>query len=330
MSFGYLGGTGNDNEDLPGCGQDQGHCCRGGFASGDGAVQAQLQASGTAEKVPPGYTEGGAKACLDCHDETATVPILRTRHAVKNDTRTPFANQECETCHGPSAAHSDKPLKFTTSMAFGPRSEHSMTEQSAVCLGCHQSESRIHWSGSIHASREVGCTSCHKVHARHDAVRDKRTQPEVCFDCHKTQRSQVSRPSHHPITEGKVSCSDCHNPHGSVGPHLMVRDSVNDTCYTCHMDKRGPFLRAHQPVTENCAICHNPHGTINSAMLKMRTPFLCQQCHEPTGHRGRVASLTAITGTSANTLGRGCVNCHTSIHGTNSAVDAAGERTFRQ
>ena len=58
---------------------------------------------------------------------------------------------------------------------------------------------------------------------------------------------QVSRPSRHPIPEGLVACSDCHNAHGSVGPKMMVRDNVNDTCYTCHMEKRGPFVRTHQP-----------------------------------------------------------------------------------
>jgi DmsE family decaheme c-type cytochrome len=164
----------------------------------------------------------------------------------------------------------------------------------------------------------------------HDKVRDKLTQADVCMECHKDKRAQLRRPSRHPVVEGKVACSDCHNAHGSSGPLLMVRDTVNDTCYTCHAEKRGPFLRAHQPVTEDCTICHNPHGTINAAMLKMRAPFLCQQCHEPTGHRGNVANTTTTAGFGANTLGRGCVNCHTNIHGTNNPTDDAGIRSFRR
>ena len=39
-------------------------------------------------------------------------------------------------------------------------------------------------------------------------------------------------------------------------------------------------------------------------LLKARQPFLCQQCHEPTSHRGNVASLTG-TSTGANTAGAG-------------------------
>ena len=95
---------------------------------------------------------------------------------------------------------------------------------------------------------------------------------------------------------------------------MMVRDNVNDTCYTCHMEKRGPFVRTHQPAQEDCSICHNPHGTTTPNLLKARQPFLCQQCHEPTSHRGNVGSLTG-TSTGANTLARGCLNCHTNIHG---------------
>jgi len=151
----------------------------------------------------------------------------------------------------------------------------------------------------------------------------------VCFTCHKDKRVEISRPSRHPIREGKVVCSDCHNPHGTAGPALLVRDSVNDTCYQCHMEKRGPFVRPHNPATEDCAICHNPHGTTNAFLLKARIPFLCQQCHEPTSHRGNIASRTA-TSTGANTLARGCENCHTNIHGTNNPANISNERTLRR
>jgi hypothetical protein len=37
-----------------------------------------------------------------------------------------------------------------------------------------------------------------------------------------------------------------------------------------------------------------------------------------------------VSGTNANLLARGCVNCHTNIHGTNNVVNSSGERSFRQ
>jgi DmsE family decaheme c-type cytochrome len=116
---------------------------------------------------------------------------------------------------------------------------------------------------------------------------------------------------------------------------MLVRDNVNDTCYTCHMEKRGPFVRTHQPVQENCAICHNPHGSVHDNLLKVRSPFLCQSCHEPTSHRGGVAGITGGSNSSTSsgigiTLARSCMNCHTNIHGTNNPRDTTNERTFRR
>jgi len=279
--------------------------------------------------------KGDAK-CTRCHDETDNSPVLaigKTRHGVTADGRTPT----CTSCHGDSETHMNKPEgvkeRPKPDRLFGKSSTTPLAVRNQACLTCHQGGTRIHWLGSTHASRELTCTSCHQVHAARDKVRDKLTQPEVCFTCHKEQRVQISRPSRHPILEGKVTCSDCHNPHGSAGPSLLVRDSVNDTCFTCHMEKRGPFVRNHQPVNENCAICHNPHGTTNANLLKVRPPFLCQECHEPTGHRGTIPGNVDGTGTTLNrtvVMARGCVNCHTNIHGTNNPVDATGERTFRR
>lgn len=270
--------------------------------------------------------------CTKCHDESEQKPVLamyKTRHGVKADSRTPG----CQTCHGASDAHVKNPAGTPTrpipDVVFGSKSKTSPQSQSDTCVSCHQSGKRIHWAGSAHQSRDVACTSCHEVHTHSDKVLTKTTQPEVCFTCHKEQRAQINKPSRHPIKEGKVACSDCHNPHGSAGPSLMVRDSVVDTCYTCHMEKRGPFVRSHQPVQEDCAICHNPHGTTTPNLLKTRPPFLCQQCHEPTSHRGAVASLTG-TSTGANTTARGCLNCHTQIHGTNNPANISNERTFRR
>lgn len=275
--------------------------------------------------------KGDAK-CTRCHDETEAYPVLaigKTKHGTVADKRTPT----CSSCHGESDTHINKPEgskeRPKPDRAFGKKSVTSPEEQNKTCLSCHQGGKRIHWSGSIHASRDATCSSCHQVHTAHDKVRDKRTQSEVCFVCHKEQRAQINRPSRHPIKEGKVACSDCHNPHGTAGEKLLVRDNVNDTCYTCHLEKRGPFVRSHQPVTEDCSICHNPHGTTTPNLLKSRPPFLCQQCHEPTSHRGGVASLTG-TSTGANTTARGCLNCHTNIHGTNNPANISNERTLRR
>jgi DmsE family decaheme c-type cytochrome len=194
--------------------------------------------------------------------------------------------------------------------------------QEQACTSCHKGGNRMFWSVSTHHNRGVTCTSCHDIHNNgHDKVRDKRTQTEVCFACHKNKRAEINRPSHHPIPEGKMACSDCHNPHGSAGPQQLVKDSVNDTCYQCHMEKRGPFVHSHAPVDDNCANCHNPHGTTTENLLKMRPPMLCHQCHTPHGSKALVLRPDS-TDTSGKsnvnyTQARGCLNCHTQVHGTN-------------
>ncbi len=285
---------------------------------------------------------GDAK-CTRCHDEGDDFPVLaigKTRHGTMADGRTP----SCTNCHGPSEAHlagaGASGQRPPPDVLFGGKQKSAADKVNGQCLACHAADAkRTHWAGSMHEARGVACTNCHQIHVAHDAVRDKLTQPEVCFACHKEQRTMINKPSRHPIPEGKVSCSDCHNPHGSTGPSLMKKDTINEVCYACHMEKRGPFVHSHEPVTENCANCHNPHGTTAENMLKARPPFLCQQCHTPhgpfvgqvigQGQAGTIAGQPpSITGTSAGKapinfmMARGCTNCHTQVHGSNNPSTA--------
>lgn len=294
------------------------------------------------KEAPKDLVLKGDAKCTACHDEADSPKLLsigKTRHGTTADSRTPT----CSSCHGDSKAHadhkgSDKPPK--PDRTFGKNTSTPPEVRNEACLTCHQRDTKRHnWQGSVHETNGLACTSCHQVHTGHDNVRDKRTQPEVCFTCHKEQRTQVNKPSHHPIPEGKVTCSDCHNSHGSVGPKLLVKKSVNATCYTCHAEKRGPFVHNHAPVTEDCGNCHNPHGTVANSLLKARPPFLCQQCHDTVSHIGNVPGVSSevvvanpasnnLNNSVGNTQGRACLNCHTEIHGSNSSANASKALRF--
>lgn len=341
----------------------------GGSAIGAGEPAATGQlGSADAEVATPARVNGAKKekiaavdlvlqgdaVCTRCHDEADDFPVLsiaQTKHGVSADKRTPT----CVSCHGESSQHLRVPkgqqgVRPLPDFPFGKKTINDVAKHNQACISCHQGDKLTLWLGSAHSRRDVACVQCHKLHTGNDKVLSRATVPEVCMNCHTEKRAQINRPSRHPILEGKVVCTDCHAAHGSAGPKLMVKDSVVQTCYTCHMEKRGPFLWSHLPATQDCSICHNPHGSTVPNLLKLRPPFLCQQCHEPTSHRGNVPSLAstpgvsspnaspAIPSTAGNAFGRGnqqpaqaraCLNCHNNIHGGNNPINATNPNSSR-
>jgi len=267
----------------------------------------------------------GARQCMSCHKEgkdPAAHEVFLTPMGISGAADSPFAegSHDCETCHGPSASHRKKQkdgtrlppqVSFADGTPVGPQNE--------ICMACHDDGHLIQWTGSMHDEEEVACVSCHEVHAARDPVLDKLAQQEKCFSCHPRTRADTFKASSHPLRFGEMTCTDCHDPHNGDNDSLLIRSTINDTCYTCHAEKRGPFLWEHAPVSEDCSLCHNPHGSNHAALLKQRSPLLCQQCHSVAGH-----PALAYTPESADNvfqqrflLGQSCSNCHSQVHGSN-------------
>jgi DmsE family decaheme c-type cytochrome len=251
----------------------------------------------------------GSKVCLGCH----TAVDEQFGHTLMGRLLKQ-GKLQCESCHGPASEHvrlgGGRGVGGIMSMeADDPRSTE---EKNAICLGCHERGARAYWEGSVHQTRGLACVNCHTIMKAVSRKYQLKTafEPDTCFQCHKDRRAQMFRSSHMPMREGKIVCTDCHNPHGSVTESLLKKDSINDVCYTCHAEKRGPFLFEHEPVRENCLNCHDPHGSVNEYSLKLSRPRLCMECH----------SLHE-TGSGPNDVhsnGRACQNCHTEVHGSNS------------
>ena len=318
-----------------------------GFGSAATAI-----AAGNAPADPAGnsaYAEQAAAAlkqdavCTRCHNENEVISALmiyQTKHGMHGDARTPT----CQGCHGESEKHrfGDPSVKGRAppDVVFkkGAFPLSGDRERAEKCLSCHSGGQRSKWEGAQHQTGGLACNDCHVVHLPADKLLSKKTQTDVCFSCHKEQRADSNKTSHHPIGEGKVICSDCHNPHGSTGPKLLRENTVTETCYLCHAEKRGPFLWEHQPATEACTNCHTPHGSNITPLLKSRAPFLCDECHNgPHNSQSAFAGVTAgiqgglttstPTGTkiinpSSSAAGRACMNCHVMVHGSNSPAGA--------
>ena len=268
----------------------------------------------------PGATYVGDKTCLDCHEDVVSA-FKNTAHGKIADFEV-IGKKGCESCHGPGSLHAEEG-DVSKILSF---KNLSPSEASSVCLKCHKQESELmDWWGSMHAKTGEGCTSCHEIHKKQAIVITHRSpaepqrasvskvslkapEPELCFKCHSDIQAQANYPSHHPVKERKMKCSDCHNVHSGVVNGLKTEERLNDLCFNCHSDKQGPFTFEHEPVVEDCTICHEPHGTVANNLLKVNEPFLCLQCHHvhfQINHHEDVAMTAALR----------CTQCHPQIHG---------------
>ncbi len=286
----------------------------------------------------PGATPVGSDTCTSCHADVAA----NFQHAF-------HAQQglDCEACHGPGSLHVQGGGDISKIISFSHR---SAADANGVCLSCHANDARVrNWITGPHASNKVRCIDCHQTHTysakagskteasldvasvdvmtpgrvaavenlvpETKAIMQPRWQAnDACLKCHESQRAQMSLPYHHPLREGKMSCADCHDPHGGAGGNNLRTANTNQLCLSCHAQYRGPFAYQHPPVTENCMTCHTAHGSPNTNLLTVSEPALCLQCHA--GHHNG-ASLP---------ISDRCTNCHGSIHGTDTPTPTGGSR----
>ena len=179
-------------------------------------------------------------------------------------------------------------------------------------------------------SIDMGCESCHGAGSKHvesggaaGTIINPEKSGETCFQCHLDTKAQFNLPYAHPVLNGKMSCSDCHDPHkGSAvrggGTSLAGK---NETCTECHTQQRGPFVFQHDATREGCVVCHSPHGSTNQKMLTERNSTLCLKCHFQ-DQLGTPANELRI-GSSAHSTGRmsrgtcWTAGCHEGVHGSN-------------
>ena len=237
----------------------------------------------------------GAAACFDCHDSFDGHRVSSDHHA------------DCESCHGPGERHT-----------LTARAADIRHPSSADCLACHDMghTALIGWTTSPHARADVLCSDCHDTHNReihnlravgpelYATLRHASSSTQLCASCHADVAASLNLPSHHPIREGMMDCTDCHSPHADGRLALGARTAA---CTGCHQEQAGPWIYDHAPVAEDCSYCHTPHGSSARFLLETTQPGACISCHT-------IAEAGAIHDPWA--FATRCTDCHSAVHGS--------------
>ena len=224
-------------------------------------------------------------------------------------------------------------MNTSRTLVAPPHIEGATFVGSTTCADCHE-EITQPFATAAHANLmakgpnaiEMGCESCHGAGSVHsdagggrDNIINPDRSPQICFDCHLDKRGEFNLPFHHPVPEGHMTCSDCHDPHEGPGVRGMGTTfaSADQTCVRCHTAQGGPFVFEHEAMREGCVTCHSVHGSVNNKLLTERNQTLCLKCHfqQQTGpgqlliggveHRSFVARGTCWS-----------AGCHEAVHGS--------------
>lgn len=298
--------------------------------------------SPAAQSPQPAYV--GSETCLGCHDKIEKAFNKTPHRKILKADSGHESWKGCESCHGPGSEHVEagggpkgiqtwkQPLRLTGKEA---------QEANRTCLSCHQDNNHLAtWNASAHNASTVACISCHDPHrsdhprllrqpwqpdpvavradAPPSAPRDFGMEPsELCLQCHKSYRAQAMMPSHHPLLEGKMACTSCHDVH-SLTNNAIRGITVNELCAKCHREKTGPFAFEHAPSTDSCASCHRVHGSVNDNLLTVPEPTLCLKCHR-SPHVGWSVQTSPNARLGRNMAYTRCSNCH-QAHGSDQSI----------
>jgi predicted CXXCH cytochrome family protein len=227
--------------------------------------------------------EESAAACLRCHNDTLTdAHWRRTSHA-----RAGVSCVACHQLHTPDRLLRDR--------------EKPAEEKSA--------DDKKKGIGSPPALKPTqSVRQWNNVAAPDPKAMLKADEATLCGSCHRKSVSEFRFNFHHPLPEGRMVCSDCHEVHPNRDQQKNLRTNKS-SCITCHADIAGPFAFEHEPVSDlsgdGCLTCHKPHGSNNPRMLSTFSRGMCNQCHSDKANN--------------HYPGRTCwqSGCHVAIHGSN-------------
>ena len=230
-------------------------------------------------------------ACMECHSDLLEFEYLHYP-----------AEDACDNCHEASgAAHpGDENPGFRL-----------MDEIPALCYYCHEEpmkQARLH-----HPVLYGNCLDCHAVHGSSEASLLRRSDPELCLNCHNrdyrtdsTRTRNIKRLvggrmiAHSAIEAG--GCMSCHLAHGSEIRDLLVdkypeKDYLPASteqfslCFLCHDtdlleaeetewgtgfrdgNRNLHWIHINGNKGRNCRMCHNIHGSTLPFLIEEKLGF---------------------------------------------------------
>lgn len=257
--------------------------------------------------------------CLICHDDLA--------EAAAGDVAVPHypVTDSCLTCHEVHAGSHPALLAAPKSELCGGchaqdelnLSHGDQITDSTDCSRCHQPHGSDHEhllrAAHVHAPFADGsCQVCHRP-ARDGRIRLRSRGEKLCTSCHGDLAAAPQEGgSVHAAMHGarrKAACLNCHDPHMSLQPGLILAPGVR-LCEKCHQETVGQALAetGHAPAADDCLSCHLPHTSDQERLLNEPPATLCLGCHDPADEDLIAAHLGADPGKLD------CTTCH-SPHG---------------
>ncbi len=238
-------------------------------------------------------------SCYKCHSTSGLTNIAQDSagyFAATQSGKAYFTSVQCESCHGPGAAHVATPDATETQPI-----PYFTSYDSTKGVGCGECHSGSHnpfyedWSSGAHRILEAPAIS----------------SGGTCLQCHegKTAGTRFGASNVYVEANGttamQLGCTTCHAPHGTTNTHelrepITVRDTTN-LCIRCHQRNATPSL-------SNTRGPHSPQGPT----------FLGTSGWQPAGFTWDTTSMTTHSNPAANPLL--CAGCHVATLAVNNGA----------
>lgn len=207
----------------------------------DFGLLGHFRASSITANVQRENKYAGSEACADCHDQI----VGAKKHGYHRDV-------SCESCHGPSMAHTGDPEKL----------KPAIVRTRTLCLLCHE----------YLPTRPTGFPQ---------VISDSHNPAKPCVSCHRPHDPKPLR-----------AIKGCEACHAQIQRSLVLSNHSNLKCTRCHDAPKQHFTQPRGNIPKKiqdrqiCLGCHDKTASSPKEILRIDgsthgEKYLCWQCHYP-------------------------------------------------